>query len=482
MALLIFIISNANAEISNISTRGLAGSGDNRMIAGFNINGEDSMKVAIIAGGPTLSAFGVPNVLNDPKLTVYNSAGAIIASNDDWNNDPDITASSTVPQSDREAGVTLTLSPGSYTVHVESADNQVIGNAIVAIENIDTVSTSVLSNISTRGQVGSNDEQMIAGFILKGSSQRLVMVAAGPTLSDFGLNNVLSNPTMTLLDGTGKVIDSNDDWGNDASVAASSLKPSYAKEAGISATLAAGSYTIVIGGSNGETGNAIIGVEDYAISVSNGANNNCIDVALPAVNSTITLAVSNIKYAEQIVSGTMTTTVDSISDTQKTTSSYSVLNTQGIDIIANSVEIEDYSITDNQQYLQKLSISGNLEFQGIKIPFSASSTASPAELVGPIKHYCEQATWTSPSVQVETVVTGNPSTIDTPVYTGIILSINDEINIAAGAFNAIKIERTSTETKSLEWIDSDSGFLIRQETYDATGSTLQSSITATSVN
>lgn len=90
--------------------------------AGFVISGDGSRTVVIRAIGPTLASFGVSNTIPDPVLTVFNSARATIARNDNWL-PGDAAAMSGVgafalPSSSRDAVVVVTLSPGNYTAQV----------------------------------------------------------------------------------------------------------------------------------------------------------------------------------------------------------------------------------------------------------------------------------------------------------------------------------------------------------------------------
>ena len=62
-------------------------SGDNVLINGFVVSGPGPKTVVVRALGPSLSSFGLSGVLADPVLTVYNSSGEIIASNDNWQTD-----------------------------------------------------------------------------------------------------------------------------------------------------------------------------------------------------------------------------------------------------------------------------------------------------------------------------------------------------------------------------------------------------------
>ncbi len=56
------------------------------------------------------------SALEDPTLELYDSHGAVIATNDDWReNQPAIEASGAPPHDDREAAIVAALAPGNYT-------------------------------------------------------------------------------------------------------------------------------------------------------------------------------------------------------------------------------------------------------------------------------------------------------------------------------------------------------------------------------
>ena len=63
--------------------------GNNVMIAGFIIGGSTPKTLAIVATGPSLAAFGITNPLANPTLQlVRQSDQVVIATNDDWQTDP----------------------------------------------------------------------------------------------------------------------------------------------------------------------------------------------------------------------------------------------------------------------------------------------------------------------------------------------------------------------------------------------------------
>ena len=107
----------------NISTRVRVSGGDNVMIGGFIIDGDSNKDILFRALGPSLANLGVPRVLADPTLEVYDSTGTLISQNDNWTTLPSGTVpASFEPPNPAEAVVVASLAPGSYTAVLRSAD------------------------------------------------------------------------------------------------------------------------------------------------------------------------------------------------------------------------------------------------------------------------------------------------------------------------------------------------------------------------
>ncbi|MFL6541633.1 MAG: sialidase family protein [Chthoniobacterales bacterium] len=126
-------------------------------------------------------------------------------------------------------------------------------------------------NISTRDFVGSSDAVMIGGFIVtgpSGSTKKVMIRGLGPSLTNAGVPNVLSDPLLELHDHNGGVITGNDDWQNSSDTAEipSGFQPSDPRESVIVATLSAQPagvlYTAVMKGAHGETGNGLVEIYD----------------------------------------------------------------------------------------------------------------------------------------------------------------------------------------------------------------------------
>src|SRR6266496_108374 len=244
----------------NLSTRGLVSVGDNVLIGGFIVTGTEPKRMVLRALGPSLSGFGLSDVLADPVLSVYNSSGTLIATNDNWQSDPgqvEITANGLAPANPSESALLQTLAPGAYTVIVTGKDSTP-GISLVELYDLSPLSNSKLSNMSTRGSVGTGDSVLIGGFIVgDGESAPVVVRALGPSLASFGVSGVLSDPTLTIYDANGSVIARNDNWQDDINaidVQKNGLAPPNPLESAIVLHLPAGAYTAIVRGANGGTG------------------------------------------------------------------------------------------------------------------------------------------------------------------------------------------------------------------------------------
>jgi hypothetical protein len=252
------------APTLNIATRGNVLGGNNDMIAGFIITGTESKRLVLRAIGPTLSALGVSGTLGDPLLRLFNSSSVQIASNDNWQSDPGATEIQTAglaPKFASESATVQTLAPGSYTVIV-SGQNNATGIAVVEAYDIAQSANSTLANISTRGSIGLNDNVLIGGFIIGGSGNAKVIVRAiGPTLTNFGVNGTLGDPTLTVYDKNGSAVMTNDNWPDDlnaARIQSYNLAPSSTKESATFLQLPASNYTAIVRGVAGSTGTDIV--------------------------------------------------------------------------------------------------------------------------------------------------------------------------------------------------------------------------------
>ena len=276
-----FSPEDARVQLANISTRGKVGTGDEALIGGFVIhrpggfNGDYHKRLLIRALGPSLIAAGLPpnGCVPDPYLEIYNHSGQLIAANDNWRSEQaqEIIATGAPPSNDLEAAAVLTLRDADYTVVVRGA-NGGTGLGIVEVFDLDPLDpinapgSGRLVNISTRGQVGANDDVLIGGFIVNGDAgQGVVVRAIGPDLAVTGVPDALSDPTLDLRDASGALVASNDDWrdAQEQELQQVSLGPNDSRDSAVFATLIPGYYTAIVRGRDGANGVALI--EVYAL-------------------------------------------------------------------------------------------------------------------------------------------------------------------------------------------------------------------------
>jgi hypothetical protein len=130
--------ANQDSRLANISTRGKVGTGNDIMIAGCILGGASGEDTIIIRGiGPSLCSIGLP-CLPDPKLELRNSQGGLMASDDNWMDDPNqaaITqAAGLAPTNNLESAIAVTLMPGEYTALLSGVNN---GTGIGLVEVYD---------------------------------------------------------------------------------------------------------------------------------------------------------------------------------------------------------------------------------------------------------------------------------------------------------------------------------------------------------
>jgi hypothetical protein len=134
---------DSSSSLGNISTRSFVQTGQNVMIGGFIVQGTGAKRVIIRAIGPELTQYGITNALANPRLELHNQAGALIASNDNWqmtiiggiitsNQISGIQNSGHAPTAPSESAIIANLQAGNYTAIVRGVNNT-IGVALVEV-------------------------------------------------------------------------------------------------------------------------------------------------------------------------------------------------------------------------------------------------------------------------------------------------------------------------------------------------------------
>ena len=185
----------------------MVGTGEDVLIGGLIVSGSTAKQVILRAIGPSLAAFGLSGVLQDPMLELHDNTGALIFSNDNWRETQEaaIEATGLQPNDDREAAIVATLDPGAYTAILQGTNNTT-GTALVEAYDLDPTPEAQFANISTRGPVGTDDAALIGGLIISSEASaqaNIVVRALGPSLGAIGVTGALQDPTLELHNSNG---------------------------------------------------------------------------------------------------------------------------------------------------------------------------------------------------------------------------------------------------------------------------------------
>ena len=253
----------STAKLSNLSVRAKTGGEFGTLILGFATS-TASKEILIRGMGPTIADFGVQNPIRDPRLDMVLN-GAVIHEVDDWINEPNVSDIRTrsaalgafAPTWSFEAMLLRSFEPNPYTVLVTDAFGDTGEVLIEAYDADSSDAAGRLTNLSTRTQVGGSAGILTAGFVIAGTGDLTLLIrGVGPTLADYGVSDVMGDPTLRVISSaTGADVGFNDDWGfaSDASesdfrTAASAVGAFALREgstdAALLVTLPPGVYTV----------------------------------------------------------------------------------------------------------------------------------------------------------------------------------------------------------------------------------------------
>ena len=135
----VFDLDSANPpQLLNISTRASVGTGEAQVIAGLIVGGTTPKTIVVRGLGPSLASASIADPLPDPNLMIVNSSGLTIATNDNWQDDPNASSVQSVglaPANALEAAILLALPPDNYTA-ILSDTAGASGVGLVEIYNV----------------------------------------------------------------------------------------------------------------------------------------------------------------------------------------------------------------------------------------------------------------------------------------------------------------------------------------------------------
>jgi hypothetical protein len=277
------VATGAASRLTNLSTRGFVATGDT-LTTGFVWRGSGTKNLLIRAIGPTLTRFGLPGALGNPRLEIIaDGASSPLFANDDWSASPApqhvVAAAAAVgafalDASSRDAAVLVTLAPNaarSHTARITASDATAQGVVLAEVYDTDAASApDRLVAVSTLGYVGPGERSLVSGFTIAGQApKRLLIRAVGPGLAPFGIGGGLVDPQIFVhAGGLEAPVAKNDDWdGTDGEEAVFTAAGAFAldpgsKDAALVVALPPGSYTVTISGAGGATGTALVEIYD----------------------------------------------------------------------------------------------------------------------------------------------------------------------------------------------------------------------------
>lgn len=211
-----------SGTLINVSTRAFVGTGAQQLIGGFIVQGAGTKRILVRAAGPALAPFGVTGTLSNPRVRIFRlPQGDLVGENDNWgaqSNPQETTVRGfPFPSGSLDSAIVLSLPAGSYSANVEGVGGAT-GTALVEGYELDAVAGQRLLNLSTRAYADRGGREMVAGFVIApdpsrpSGTKRVLIRVLGPTLTQFGVPQVLGDPMMTLYDGSGRRLLEVDDW------------------------------------------------------------------------------------------------------------------------------------------------------------------------------------------------------------------------------------------------------------------------------
>ncbi len=138
-----------------------------------------------------------------------------------------------------------------------------------------------LANLSSRAIAGLADRLLIPGFVISGTEPKTILIrAAGPALAGFGVAGTVVDPSLTVFNGNGNSVATNDNWSsatNASAIGAVAARvgafdfAAGSRDAAALLTLNPGPYTVQVRGGAGETsGVALVEVYDAQDNLGSG--------------------------------------------------------------------------------------------------------------------------------------------------------------------------------------------------------------------
>jgi hypothetical protein len=292
------------ARLSNLSVRTKLAAG-NALIAGFILSGTEPARVLVRGVGPALIPFGVADAMLNPTLTLSgldNRGASTAVANDDWETSTgpqqadfvkvlpfSMAGAFPLPAGSRDAALLAELKPGPTTLRISGSSSTEAGTVLAEVYDTraaSEVGTTRLVNVSALGLAGPTSP-MLAGFVIEGTeSLRLLLRVSGPALAAFGVPGAATAARLDLMDKTGAIIVTNENWTSGTTLVEVALRQAAisvgafplvagSRDAAVVVSLVPGAYTLRASGAAGVNGSVLLEIYELpqlqiTVTVPNG--------------------------------------------------------------------------------------------------------------------------------------------------------------------------------------------------------------------
>ncbi len=198
------------------------------VVAHFAVTTRTSVpkQLLIRAIGPGLAALGVPGGAGDPRLSLLNAAGAVVAQNDNWDEGGGgatvagltaLVGGTPLAAGSRDAVLHVPIPPGAgvHSVRIEGVGGSV-GTVLLELYDLDRHPLESLHYVALRGRASALAGPFVGALSITNSAAKKLLVRAVGT--DLGAG-ALVNPRLRILE-RNTVVAQNDDWAGAAPLAA----------------------------------------------------------------------------------------------------------------------------------------------------------------------------------------------------------------------------------------------------------------------
>lgn len=220
-------------RVANISTRSrIAFLGDTFQL-GFNLSGNAPATLLIRGIGAGLARFGLASGLPAARLELRRGE-TLLSVNERWDTtDPtglNAAAASVgafpLMTGDADTALLIDLAPGTYVASLLGLGGAT-GEILVEVYDVSRNSTR-LTNLSTLSKIHAEGEVLVPGIVVTGTQPRTLLArAVGPGLAALGFSStdLLGDPRLTVLNQSGALVDSNQNWTSAGTAALNAVFP-----------------------------------------------------------------------------------------------------------------------------------------------------------------------------------------------------------------------------------------------------------------